>query len=342
MINVTKFVGATMVMLALTGPAFADDAFNVKEIGSYHVGGREVHLEGLPVKMLKFTPDAKPLKSDPNGRFEVEQMYVQYVRLADPKAKYPLLMWHGGGMSGVTWETKPDGQLGWQSFFLKAGHDVYVSDAMERGRASWARYPEIYKTEPFFRTKAQAWTISRIGPTFEGRKEYDGQQFPTGSFDQLMKQAVPRWGSENNAPTQAAYDAYVQKQCPCVLMLHSQASSFGFKEALRHPDLIKAIIAVEPSGRIDASTDELAKMSGIPHLFIWGDYLKDVPIWGETLLPTLESYQDDLKKAGVPVTVWHLPEMGIKGNTHMMMMDRNSDVIAAKIQDWINDAGLMK
>jgi hypothetical protein len=37
----------------------------------------------------------------------------------------------------------------------KAGNDVYVSDAVERGRAYWARYPEIFKTEPFFRTKKE-------------------------------------------------------------------------------------------------------------------------------------------------------------------------------------------
>ena len=93
-------------------------------------------------------------------------MYVQYVKLygSYARAKYPLLMWHGGGLSGVTWETKPDGQPGWQQFFLRAGHDVYVSDAVERGRASWARYPEIFKTEPFFRTKKEAWELFRIGP----------------------------------------------------------------------------------------------------------------------------------------------------------------------------------
>ena len=37
---------------------------------------------------------------DPNGEFEVEQMYVQYVKLAQPKGKVPLLLWHGGGLSG--------------------------------------------------------------------------------------------------------------------------------------------------------------------------------------------------------------------------------------------------
>ena len=44
----------------------------------------------------------------------------------------------GGGLSGVTWETKPDGNPGWQQFFLKAGHDVYVSDAVERTPAASA------------------------------------------------------------------------------------------------------------------------------------------------------------------------------------------------------------
>jgi hypothetical protein len=33
--------------------------------------------------------------------------------------------------------------------------------------------------------------------------------------------------------------------------------------------------------------------------------------------------------------------MGIKGNTHMMMMDRNSDDIARLISDWLGKQGLM-
>jgi len=60
-------------------------------------------------------------KVDPNGDFEVEQMYVQYIIPADQKSRYPLLMWHGGGLTGVTWETKPDGNPGWMQYFLKQG-----------------------------------------------------------------------------------------------------------------------------------------------------------------------------------------------------------------------------
>ena len=39
--------------------------------------------------------------------------------------------------------------------------------------------------------------------------------------------------------------------------------------------------------------------------------------------------------------MFELPAMGIKGNTHMMMMDRNSDQIAGLINDWLVKQGLM-
>jgi hypothetical protein len=94
-------------------PACAD--ILLKEIGSFHIGGHEAVLSGQPTKEVSFTAGMAPVKVDPNGQFEIEQMYVQYFKLAAPKFRYPLLMWHGGGLTGVTWETKPDGKPGWQS-----------------------------------------------------------------------------------------------------------------------------------------------------------------------------------------------------------------------------------
>ena len=89
-------------------PARAD--ILLKEIGSFHIGGHEAVLSGQPIKEVSFTAGMAPVKVDPNGQFEIEQMYVQYFKLAAPKFRYPLLMWHGGGLTGVTWETKPDGK----------------------------------------------------------------------------------------------------------------------------------------------------------------------------------------------------------------------------------------
>jgi hypothetical protein len=88
-------------------------------------------------------------------------------------------------MSGVNWETTPDGRPGWQMFFLRAGFDVYVSDAVERGRASWAPYPEVYAEVPYFRTAREAWEETfRFGPVGSwhrdpgARRTRPGVRFP--------------------------------------------------------------------------------------------------------------------------------------------------------------------
>ena len=315
--------------IAAAAPAAAD--YLVKEVGSFHIGGHTETLNGLPSKEIVFSPGAPPIKVDPNGEFEVEQMYVQFIRQAAPKSKLPLLLWHGGGLSGVTWETKPDGKPGWQQFFLNAGYDVYVSDAVERGRASWARYPEVFKSEPFFRPKKEAWELFRIGPAYEvgGKRE---------AFDQFAKQGIPRWAT-NDAATQMAYDALVQKVCPCIILVHSQGGNFGFTAALNAPDKVKALIAIEPSGAPDPAKADPARLKGVPHLIVWGDFIDKVPVWSKLVVnPT--RWGQAIAAAGGKVDTFELPKMGIKGNTHMLMMDRNSDDVAKLINDWIEKQGL--
>jgi len=254
----------------------------------------------------------------------------------------PLLLWHGGGLSGVTWETKPDGKPGWQQFFLNAGYDVYVSDAVERGRASWARYPEIFKSEPLFRTKKEAWELFRIGPSYEigGRRvAFEGQQFPIEAFDQFGKQGVPRWVT-NDAATQNAYDALVQKVCPCIVLVHSQGGNFGFNAALKAPDKVKALIAIEPSGAPDPAMADAAKLKGVPHLIVWGDYMDKHAVWPR-LMVNPNKWAQARAAAGGKADTFDLPKMGITGNTHMMMMDRNSDEVAKLINDWLAQQGLV-
>ena len=65
-----------------------------------------------------------------------------------------------------------------------------------------------------------------------------------------------------------------------------------------------------------------------------------------TLLETAEaSYHapyDDctyyfLKQAGVPVERMRLGDVGIHGNGHLHFMEKNSDVIAGKLNEWIQN-----
>ena len=339
-------LGVAIALISTLAGVAAADSLSVAEVGSFHVGGRAVSLSGLPTRDVVFTAGSQPIKVDPNGDFEVEQMYVQYVKLAQPKARYPLLLWHGGGLTGVTWETKPDGKPGWQMFFLRAGHDVYVSDAVERGRASWARYPEIFSGEPLFRTKKQAWEDFRIGPVGSyklnaaERVALPGQLFPTESFDQFFKQGVPRW-STTDAQIQAAYHQLVQKVCPCVIVVHSQSGNFGFTAALTAPDKVKALIAIEPSGAPKPEVAAGGKLKAVPHLVVWGDYIAQSALWTR-FVPASQNYAAALRAEGGVGDWWDLPKMGVAGNTHMLMMDKNSDQVAQMIQKWMADKGLMR
>ncbi|MFL5284162.1 MAG: esterase [Rhodopila sp.] len=317
-------------------------ALNVKEIGSFHIGGGPVTLSGLPPRRLELTQGMGVRDFPQDGDFETGQMYAQYIRLEAPRAKHPLLMWHGGGMTGATWETKPDGAPGWQSRFLHAGHDVFVSDAVERGRAGWSRFLEVYPEEPHFRSKRESWSLFRFGPpgSYSTRTGWPDGLFPLGHFDQLAKQVVPRWAC-NDALTQAAYDALVRKVGPSVVMTHSQSGAFGFNAALNAPDLVRAVVTVEPSGAPDPDVVDVVRVRAVPHLLILGDHIEDDPFW-QVIVVRVRRYLEAIRTAGGTADIIDLPAVGISGNSHFPMMDRNSDHVAELVQDWMRRQGLMR
>jgi pimeloyl-ACP methyl ester carboxylesterase len=324
-------------LVALAGCSRGEIA--LRDMGSFHIGGREVEIAGKPIRELAFAPGGAPTTLDPNGTYLVESMYVQYFLPADRRGAVPLLLWHGGGLTGVTYETKPDGGEGWLTWFLKQGWDVYNSDAVERGRAGWAMYPEIFTTEPVFLPVGNPWERFRIGPSpgsYATRKTNPGTQFPVEHYESFVRQNVPRWTS-NDAPTIAAYTALVDKVCPCVVLVHSQAGQFGYKVAQARPELIKALVAVEPASIGDAG--QVARLAGIPALVLYGDFIEQDSRW-----PTIRSngvaFADAVNKAGGKVEVVDLPKIGIKGNSHMIMMDKNSSEVAAYIQAWLERQGL--
>jgi predicted small secreted protein len=342
--NGRKAAAALMVAAAALLSACTTTAgLDVKEVGSLYVGGRQATLSGLPEKEIVFSPGAPPTKMNPNGDFTVEQMYARFTRLNQPRAKVPMLMWHGGGLAGVTFETKPDGAPGWEMFFLKAGWDVFVSDAVERGRATWARYPEIFKSEPTFRTKKEAWELFRFGKTYAvdptQRVGMPGTQFPLAAFDEFTKQSTPRWLT-NDAATQKAYDEYVEKVCPCVILVHSQGANFAYNAALKNPAKIKALVIVEASGSPDPDKTDFAPLKAVPMLWVWGDYLDEFGFW-TAIKQRQERVRAAVQKAGGSSDLLDLPARGIRGNSHMLMMDRNSDQVAALIQQWLQARGLV-
>ncbi len=191
-------------------------------------------------------------------------------------------MWHGGGLTGATYETKPDGGAGWGNFFIRKGLDVYISDAMERGRSGWT---DKFKGEPMFLPLNDPWVRFRIGdkpsdwdPDPAKRKTYPGMQFPVEAYEQFMKQGVPRWLTTDDEIV-AAYIALVDKVCPCAVMVHSQSGSFGFRVLEARPDMIKALIAVEPT--VGGDKNKVASIKNTPIMMMYGDNVKAHARWSK-------------------------------------------------------------
>lgn len=70
------------------------------------------------------------------GTILQNQIYVEQLTpaggVSQPK---PLILLHGGDLSGDLWLNKPDGGRGWASFYLDRGYQVYIVDAWSVGRS---------------------------------------------------------------------------------------------------------------------------------------------------------------------------------------------------------------
>ncbi len=331
---------AAMILAGAPASAQWSEPVALRGMGSFHVGGRLVDVSNQPVREARL-PDGRTQKIDPNGSFLVEQMYVQYFLPAKQQGKYPMLMWHGGGLTGVTYETTPDGREGWATMFLRKGWDVYLSDSVERGRSGFAQ-PEIFKGEPVFATLGFAWENYRIGDpgSFQTapdkRIAYPGTQFPVEGYDNLVRQLVPRWLTTDDAILRA-YIAEIDRVGPCVLVVHSQSGTIAYRAALARPDKVKAIVDVEGTLRGDAATAAVVK--NIPILVIYGDNVEKSEFFARQHATNLEMVKI-AKSVGGSVEIVELPTLGMKGNSHFLMMERNNAQIADLIEQWLIKKGL--
>ena len=95
-------------------------------------------------------------------------------------------------------------------------------------------------------------------------------------FEEYAKEFVPRWTTTSEL-TVDAYCALLEKTGPSVIVAHSQGASLAFEVLQKKPDLVKALIAVEPYG---AGNKELVQtITKIPILWIFGDYTDRHPAW---------------------------------------------------------------
>ena len=310
----------------------------LENFGSFHVGGREVVVSGQPVREVLFTPGGVPARVDPNGTYLMGGMYAQYMVPAPTRGTAPMLMWHGGGLTGVTWETTPDGRPGWQAFFLRRGWHTVVSDAVERGRAGWTQIPEQTGGQPVLLTVNNPWERFRIGPSYARREVLPGSQFPVEAYENFVRQNVPRFTTTDDL-TLDAYIALLERMGPSVVVAHSQAGLFGWRAAQERAGLVRALVLIEPAAVGDPA--KVMALAGVPVLMVFGDFIAQDARWPIIRANGLR-FAEAVRAVGGHVDVIDLPERGIRGNSHMIMMDRNSDEVAEVVQQWLAARGLWR
>jgi pimeloyl-ACP methyl ester carboxylesterase len=128
-----------------------------------------------------------------------------------------------------------------------------------------------------------------------------------------------------------------------VLMGHSQSGPFPLEAALLNPSAAKGLVLVEPGRCPDSYTDQqITMLATVPVLAVFGDH-RDTPT-GIATRPSWQISFDScqaligrLKAAGGDAQMLNPPERGIRGNSHMIMQDKNNQQIADLILLWIDE-----
>jgi len=294
----------------------------LEKLGSFFVAGRQVRVTGHPKRWVSYSSNVTT-EYNPNGTFAIEHAYVQYFLPSQPRFQTPVLLIHGGGLTGVQWEDTPDGRPGWLTRLLEARIAVYVIDNVERGRAGWCAIEGEWPDQPVVRSDEEAAQFYRFA--------FPGHQFPMKAMRYLSAQTVPRWPS-TSALQASALAATIERMGPSILVGFSQGGGLSFQAADRQRHHVRACITLEPHG---IPTSFSPGVRNIPALMVLGDFIDQDSYWRDMA----QRGRDSLvawQKAGGRAEVWDLPSLGIRGNTHMMMMDRNSDVIIDKLIAWLD------
>jgi len=225
---------ACALAAAALAPATAAENLVLSRDGFFYVGGKPTVVDGR--------------------EYISGQMYVE-VRIPAAKTKpYPIIMVHGGTMSGTNYTGTPDGREGWAQYFVRQGYAVYVVDQPGRGRSGYlvgAYGPSrnVLRSNSASRfvsqEKSKLWPQAHLHSQWPGTGEPDddaSMQLASGQLPAIESFA------RQQVLNRDALVALLEKIGPSILLVHSQAGAFGWPVADARPDLVKAILAIEPNG----------------------------------------------------------------------------------------------
>ena len=357
--SVKIFVLSFYLLSAFGFSAFASEPILIQEQGSFAVGGTTRTHEGTFSMNNFMSPEGQTAYGD--------HAYVFYQIPMDAK-KFPIIFQHGGAQSKRTWETTPDGREGFQNIFLRRGFSVYLLDQPRRataGASTEENTDNVLSHNPLF-TDRMFYSLFRIG---EWPEYYPGVQFDKkpGTLNQFMRQVTPDTGPFDIDVIVDALVHLLDKTGPSILITHSMGGTIGWHTPLRS-DKVKAIVAYEPGGSpfifpegeapepiktffgpitpVTVPAEEFEKLTKMPIIIYYGDNIAEN--WTEDAgrdqwrgeLAMARKFAETVNQHGGDASVVHLPEIGIKGNTHFIFSDLNNLEIADLLSKWLSEKGL--
>jgi len=318
-------------------------------------------------------------KGSNGDTFHGDHGYAQFY-IPQNARQYPLIMWHGMGQSGRSWESTPDGREGFQAILTRNDWPVYIIDQPRRGRAGYTRAkPDDPSKVSTTARESGVWNAFRNGEWVPPNPPmmYPGTQFPkdAASIEQFFRQQTPNTGDE---PMTNEYRAEMGKTMaslleltgPSILITHSNSGQYGWFSVMAAPELVKGIVAFEPGayvfpegerpaeipGKADTVDYHMAprmvplaefeKLTAVPIIIIYGDNISKEPseIFNVDVWRVASArgkqFVDAVNRHGGDATLIILPEIGIKGNTHAPFGDLNNLEIADHMEKWLHDKGL--
>lgn len=313
-------------------------------------------------------------KAENGETFHGDHGYAQYY-IPQEARNYPLILWHGVGQSGRSWESTPDGREGYQAILPRKGWPVYIIDQPRRGRAGYTRANDVSKgAQPTSSSESEAWNAFRNGIWVPPGPAtlFPNVQFPSdaASIDQFFRQQTPNTGEE---PRDNAHRAFMgrsmasllERTGPGILVTHSNSGQYGWFSGMERPERIRAIVAYEPGQvvfpddepvpHIEAGNDlagkmeegivvpasEFKKLTQIPILVVFGDNVSQKPseIFNVDVWriarQRAKDFVDAINRHGGDATFVSLPDIGITGNTHAAFADLNNLEVAEQLEKWL-------
>ncbi|KIY00453.1 uncharacterized protein Z520_04138 [Fonsecaea multimorphosa CBS 102226] len=174
------------------------------------------------------------------------QTYVErLVPVEGVRRRFPLILVHGGGQSGLNWLHTPDDRPGWASYFLSRGFAVYIVDTPSRGRSApdLAQHHTTYSTgfvEQWFTATASmassTWPQAKLHTQWPGTGRRGDPIFD--AFYASTYPSITDLCAYQEAQKGAIVALLKRIGRPSILLTHSQGAPGGWL----------AIVAVEPNG----------------------------------------------------------------------------------------------